>query len=91
LFGGTILPVGAAPDGVSWTGFVSLLPGGKAGTLLLFRELGEAAARVRLPGLAVGQLHCQRLAGTGRVQIVDGQALVREVEPLGYLLAHFEA
>jgi alpha-galactosidase len=89
LFGGTLLPVGAPPDGVSWSGFVSLSKGGSEGYLLLFRQLGGEVGRVRLP-VPSGRLCWKRLAGSGRLEIVDGEALAYGVEPLGYIFAHFE-
>ena len=91
LFNGTILPVGSAPDGVSWSGFVSVDEHGRSGYLLVFRQLAGETSRIHLPGIATGRLHCQRLAGTGRVEIVDREALISGVEPLGYLFAKFEA
>ncbi len=39
--GGVIHPVGARPDGVSWTGFVSEAADGTGGYALLFRELSK--------------------------------------------------
>ena len=39
---GYIYPVGSAPDGLSWTGFVSASRDGNEGTALLFRELDES-------------------------------------------------
>ncbi len=89
IFGGTILPAGCAPDGVSWSGFVSLAEDRRSGYLLLFRQRAGEPGRVRLPGVGSGRLACQVLAGTGQVEIVDGEALVRGVEPFGYLLAQF--
>lgn len=43
LFGGTILPLGDAPDGVSWTGFASVSPNPGGTYLLLFREASSSA------------------------------------------------
>jgi len=91
LFAGAILPVGAAPDGVNWSGFLSLAEDRRSGYLLLFRQLAGETGRIRLPGLPPGRLHCTRLAGTGRLELVDGAARATGVEPLGYLWARFEA
>jgi alpha-galactosidase len=90
LFGGTIVPVGAPPDGASWSGFLSLGEGGRSGYLLFFRQLAGEVGRVRLAGVPAGRLHCQRLAGAGRVEIVDGTARAAGVEPLGYIFARFD-
>jgi alpha-galactosidase len=91
LFAGTILPVGAAPDGVSWSGFLSLAQDRRSGYLLLLRQLAGETGRIRLPGLPPGRLHCTRLAGTGQLELGDGEARVTGVDPLGYLWARFEA
>ena len=45
---GYVYPVGSAPDGLSWTGFVSASRDGTAGTALLFREL-DAREEFSLP------------------------------------------
>jgi len=42
IFAGTIVPIGAAPDGVSWTGFASIAADG-GGYVLAFRELSAQA------------------------------------------------
>ena len=42
-YGGVIAPVGARPDGMSWTGFVSMAAEGPGGYALVFRELSEDA------------------------------------------------
>ncbi len=91
LFGGVLLPIGCAPDGVSWSGFASLEEGGRAGYLLLFRQHAAERGQLRLPGAAAGALHCQPLAGSGQIELVDGQVRVSGVEPLGYLFARFES
>lgn len=90
IFAGTLLPVGAAPDGIHWSGFLSLAEGGRSGYILLFRQLADEDGRVPLPGLAPGHVHCQHLAGSGRIAIQRGEARVSAVDPLGYLLARFE-
>ncbi len=38
IFGGVIIPIGASPDGVSWTGFASVAPDRKSAHVLVFRE-----------------------------------------------------
>ena len=40
MHGGVITPIGTAPDGVAWTGFVSTNI--KGGYVLLFRELNAS-------------------------------------------------
>lgn len=41
LHGGVTFPVGAAPDGIAWTGFVTDAADGKSAYALVFRELNE--------------------------------------------------
>jgi len=50
FFDGTILPIGDAPDGTSWTGFLSVSPDRKTGYALVLRETNERAeAAIALP------------------------------------------
>ena len=42
IHAGYIHPVGARPDGLQWTGFVSAAKDGRSGTALLFRELAPS-------------------------------------------------
>ena len=91
LFKGAIIPIGAEPDGVSWTGFVSLEPGLKRGFILLFRELSEDAETVmKIPGLE-GSAKWELLAGEGALSS-HGNALKAKVDDkLGYVFGRFEA
>jgi alpha-galactosidase len=90
LFSGTILPVGSAPDGAAWSGFLSLAEDRASGSILLFRQHAAAAGRIHLPGLAAGRYASKFLAGTGRLEIKDGVANVSGMDPLGYLWVRFE-
>jgi len=38
IFSGHILPIGKRPDGYSWTGFQSFVPGEKEGFIIVYRE-----------------------------------------------------
>jgi alpha-galactosidase len=69
LFSGAILPIGEAPDGVAWTGFLAVSPGRRRAFALLFRELNEEGdGFFRLPaGLAAGSWTWKLLAGEGSV------------------------
>lgn len=89
LFEGVILPIGSAPDGVHWSGFLALAEGGRTGYLLAFRQLAQPTCRLYLPGVGADSLPCERLAGSGTVQIQGGEAHIQGVEPLGYLFARF--
>jgi alpha-galactosidase len=51
MHGGTILPIGDAPDGVAWTGFVSRTADARSVYALLFRELNASDRfTLELPG-----------------------------------------
>jgi alpha-galactosidase len=51
MHGGTILPIGDAPDGVAWTGFVSRTADARSTYALLFRELNPSESfTLELPG-----------------------------------------
>jgi len=87
IFAGTIIPIGAAPDGVSWTGFASIAADG-AGYVLAFRELSaEASWNPRIPFLANGR-RCQTLAGNGDAQVSGDRLKLTVAEPLGFVFAH---
>jgi alpha-galactosidase len=42
LFSGTIIPIGEAPDGNTWTGFLSIAPDLQSGYALIFREANQS-------------------------------------------------
>lgn len=74
LFSGTIYPIGNAPDGVAWTGFVSV---GASGTYLLaFRETSpEAHWSSPWPFPYVAGAFA-RLGGDGEARLDQGQLVV---------------
>ncbi len=89
--GGDILPVGDAPDGVAWTGFVSVDADGAGGYALLFREgNGCAAHRLDLSGLLPDAGRCEVLAGRGRATLEGHSLEVSIPEPLDYLWVRVE-
>ena len=79
------VPVGAKPDGVSWTGFVSV--GEAGGYALIFRELNEAASwRLDLrPYFGDRPLTASVLAGSGEACVKEGILHVAIQERLGYV------
>lgn len=83
-FGGTIYPIGAKPDGHSWTGFVSVAKDGRSGYALLFREMDRAAGlSLDLTDyLSADLVSVERIAGRGKT-VVKGCRL--ETEDLGKL------
>jgi len=80
MHGGTITPLGDAPDGTRWTGFASRGADG-GGYLLIFRELNdqpEATIDVPFTG---EKLMVTMLAGTGDVAVSRGRAQVQIPQP----------
>jgi len=79
IYRGVTVPVGAAPDGFSWTGFASLAEDGRSGYLLVFREMNESATWTLPPGLFHGAGYTlERLGGNGSARESNG-AFVFEV------------
>ena len=79
------VPVGAKPDGVSWTGFVSVGEGG--GYALVFRELNAKPEwKTALDGyFDDAELSSEVLAGRGSAAVENGELKVEIPETLGYL------
>lgn len=86
MYRGTILPIGAVPDGVTWTGFASLADTGNGGYLLVFRE-GSQDSSWTVPGMLFGN-------GRHRLELLSGPGTATESEdgihvtigqPLGYV------
>ncbi len=78
LFSGTIYPIGAAPDGVTWTGFASVASDRSHVYLLVFREASpEAQWQVSLPFLPdVGaSMIGTTLSGDGEATLLPGRKL----------------
>jgi len=70
IFSGVIIPIGAAPDGVSWTGFVSIAPDRKSAHVLVFREASPQSewglpALPLLKSASVSPSAFERLGGDG--------------------------
>lgn len=88
LFGGTILPLGQAPDGLAWTGFASVADDGKSALALVFRELNpSAAASLVIPGFHAGDTAgCDVLAGDGSASWNGNVLHIANATPLGYTL-----
>ena len=89
MHGGETLPVGAAPDGLAWTGFASLAADARTGYAILFREL-NAKAEFDLdfdkvfPGARFAQ--AEVIGGRGEVELDDGSEIeVKVPEKLGFV------
>jgi alpha-galactosidase len=86
MHGGSIIPVGVVPDGVSWTGFASLAADNSGGYVLLFRELSDQAAfELPLDGLLDGQFKTELIGGRGQVELNDGKLEVEIPAKLDYI------
>ena len=93
LFGGAILPLGQAPDGVAWTGFASLSADNSSALVLAFRELNPSTAgRLAIPGFAGGAgAKCQVLAGHGAARWTGAAVEVSLKTPLDWSLIRISA
>jgi len=88
MHAGVVFPVGAKPDGASWTGFVVEAADGRGGYAVLFRD-GSAEERwsLDLAGLLPAVSRCEVLAGDGAAEL-DGMRLrVSAPGRLGYVWA----
>jgi alpha-galactosidase len=91
LHGGAILPVGGAPDGVAWTGFVSAAADGKGGYALLFRELNAQPDYVLdFDGLVSGATRATVLGGRGTAKVSDGKLAVNVPARLDFVWVKLE-
>lgn len=79
LFSGSIIPIGQAPDGVSWTGFVSVAEDRRRGYALVFREASQSSGwQCELPMFAKGAYKVTVLGGAGSAEL-NGQRLVANI------------
>jgi alpha-galactosidase len=97
MHGGAIVPVGAAPDGVAWTGFVSAAADGKGGYALLFRELNASAeftldvARASRPCPLIPNANRATVLGSrGTARMADGILTVIVPEKLDFVWVKLE-
>lgn len=85
IYAGTTHPIGHPPDGTSWTGFLSHRPDAPS-HLLVFREYNQRpTATIDLPPLAGRRYRSTLLAGTGTVDLLDGQARLHLDAPRSFL------
>ncbi len=86
MLGGTLLPIGSAPDGIAWTGFASVAADKRSGYLLLFREKNSSAEwRTKLPLFAGGRYQLTPLSGDGVAELREQALSARIPEELRYL------
>ena len=87
MHAGYIYPVGSAPDGLSWTGFVTASRDGAEGTALLFREL-DAREEFSLPISEYFPAGCEAagvIGGRGTAKVEDGVLKVAVREKLDFV------
>lgn len=77
------LPIGAAPDGTQWTGFLNLDPAGRSGYALIFRELNDSPTWSLDVPPTISQVTV--LAGAGTATLAAGRLNVELPQPLCYL------
>ena len=83
-----ILPVGSAPDGTSWTGFVAVAEDGREAWAILFRELNPSSSwSLEIP-FAAPSLRAEVLSGAGAASYEQGRLKTRIDSQLGYLWVH---
>ncbi len=83
---GTMIPIGAAPDGTSWTGFASVGKDQREGYLLVFRELNAESSWPAVPQMfGKGPHRLTTIAGNGSAKMDGGKITVTIPEPLNYL------
>ncbi|MFU8847579.1 MAG: alpha-galactosidase [Opitutales bacterium] len=86
IFSGDIIPIGARPDGRSWTGFASVAHDRQSAHVLVFRELNEASEwSTTLPLLEANKLSATLLSGPGEAEFRDGKLYVSVEDKLQYL------
>jgi alpha-galactosidase len=84
IYSGQTLPIGEAPDGTSWTGFIAGDPDGVA-YALVFRELNDRAEATFATGfLGKKNYRSTLLAGEGNVEFKSGTLHAQIESPLHY-------
>jgi len=74
---GLTVPVGAAPDGYSWTGFAIQAADGKGGYLILFRELDPSSGyTIDVKEILGGVTKAEVIGGRGTARAADGKVTV---------------
>ena len=86
MHAGYIYPVGARPDGLSWTGFVAAAKDGTHGYALLFRELADDSSyTLDLRALLPQTKSVKVLGGRGTGSIAGGRLVVDVPRPLDFI------
>ncbi len=91
LHGGHIIPIGAVPDGHSWTGFASIARDRRTGYLLALREVNDKKEwRTAVPLVKDAAGTATVLAGEGTAALSGGAVAVTIPSPRGYLFVKMD-
>lgn len=86
IFSGHIIPIGAAPDGVAWTGFSSVNKDRRGARLVVFRELNQVNTwKTEIPLLKAKNASVTVLGGKGSANFADGVLTTTIPDTLQYL------
>ena len=86
MHAGYIYPVGARPDGLSWTGFVAAAKDGTHGYALLFRELADDSSyTLDLRALLPQMKSVKVLGGRGTGSVAGSRLVVEVPRPLDFI------
>lgn len=89
IYRGLTVPIGAAPDGIAWTGFASVNNGG--GYLLVFRERNTQSTWAVPSGLFSASVRPVILSGKGSIHRTGAGLQVSIPDSLGYLFIKLSA
>jgi alpha-galactosidase len=88
---GTFLPIGAAPDGLAWTGFLSVAAGRETGWGLIFREDSRTRQHpFSVPELGRETYRIEPLGGRGICTLKNGTLRARIPRRFDYCFFRFE-
>lgn len=91
MSGATYLPIGAAPDGLAWSGFLCVTAARTSGWGLVFREANPSAQHTfAVPELGAGRFHLQPLAGQGSCAFDHGLLSAHLPHPFTFAFFRFE-
>jgi alpha-galactosidase len=91
IFNGHIYTVGSAPDGTSWTGFISVNEVDNCVYALLFRETNQTPSQsIKLPISLAPTDRCVVLAGQGSLRVLEGRLQAEIPASRSYIFARIE-
>jgi alpha-galactosidase len=91
MLSGTVIPIGQAPDGTSWTGFLSVSADRRSGYALIFRERNPNRRwQFDAPMLEAGEYNVTTLHGDGSAILSAGQLAATIPGQLQFLWVRLE-